>query len=365
MAKVVNSIPWNSVPDGMDSFWDSVFSHFPNRKILFHPRRVSGSVSDVNYILKNHKKYDLIIIDNSYEYLSFENNSFDYFHTAKERNDLINLYNKIDTPTIIFTSEPNVSVKQNVKFLPSFYFDVWLLNKPLYQSNKTYKLSCLNRLARPNRAHIFTELFDKPYFNNSDFLFTFKYIVTNEDFDNQIPIGAMQWYFLPEYVGKEKFLTIKKKFLSLYKLLPINPLDEDINLNDHSVNHPAYLSSVANLITETMPYGYPFFTEKTFKPLAAGMPFFIHNGSGSVKLLKEMGFDTYDDILDNSYDDEPDYGIRTSKLLSAVDNFMEKDVNIDPNRQQHNIEHFFSKSTYKKFFDQVIHNIEETLDKGV
>lgn len=43
-------------------------------------------------------------------------------------------------------------------------------------------------------------------------------------------------------------------------------------------------------------------TEKTIRPIACGKPFILAAGPGAVQVLRNYGFDTFDDLIDTSYD---------------------------------------------------------------
>jgi len=65
--------------------------------------------------------------------------------------------------------------------------------------------------------------------------------------------------------------------------------------------------SLLYLVTETVATGRRHhLTEKTFKPIALGMPFIIVGTQGSLRYLRSYGFKTFGDLWDESYDDEPD-----------------------------------------------------------
>ena len=49
-----------------------------------------------------------------------------------------------------------------------------------------------------------------------------------------------------------------------------------------------------------------FFTEKTFKPLFYGKPFVILGSIGQNTILRDWGFETFDDYFDLSQDANPD-----------------------------------------------------------
>jgi hypothetical protein len=56
------------------------------------------------------------------------------------------------------------------------------------------------------------------------------------------------------------------------------------------------------VVSETDAISDFWFTEKTANCLATGKPFVLISGQGSLKRLREMGFQTFDGILDESYD---------------------------------------------------------------
>lgn len=65
--------------------------------------------------------------------------------------------------------------------------------------------------------------------------------------------------------------------------------------------------SLLYLVTETVASGRRLhLTEKTFKPIAMGMPFIIVGTKGSLNYLREYGFKTFEGIWDESYDDAED-----------------------------------------------------------
>jgi hypothetical protein len=103
--------------------------------------------------------------------------------------------------------------------------------------------------------------------------------------------------------------------------LPINFANEQ----DHPM-HSCWLSlfdqsadSLLYLVTETVATGQRHhLTEKTFKPIAMGMPFVIVSTHGSLQYLKQYGFKTFDAVWDEGYDLEPDDDLRIEKIAQLV-----------------------------------------------
>jgi hypothetical protein len=102
--------------------------------------------------------------------------------------------------------------------------------------------------------------------------------------------------------------------------LPINFAGE----TDHPM-HSCWLSlfdecaeSLLYLVTETVATGRRHhITEKTFKPIAMGMPFVIVGTRGSLEYLRSYGFRTFEGIWDESYDSAED-SVRIERIASLL-----------------------------------------------
>jgi len=102
--------------------------------------------------------------------------------------------------------------------------------------------------------------------------------------------------------------------------LPINFAGE----TDHPM-HSCWLSlfdqcaeSLLYLVTETVATGRRHhITEKTFKPIAMGMPFVIVGTKGSLEYLRSYGFRTFEGIWDESYDSAED-DVRIARIASLL-----------------------------------------------
>jgi imidazoleglycerol phosphate dehydratase HisB len=71
-------------------------------------------------------------------------------------------------------------------------------------------------------------------------------------------------------------------------------------------------------VTETVYTGRRHhITEKTFKPIALGMPFVIVGTRGSLEYLRSYGFRTFEGIWDESYDSAED-SVRIERIASLL-----------------------------------------------
>ena len=61
------------------------------------------------------------------------------------------------------------------------------------------------------------------------------------------------------------------------------------------------------------------FSEKVFRALQLPRPFLLFCSPGAVQVLRDQGFDVYDDLVDHSYDSEVDGILRQVKILDELD----------------------------------------------
>lgn len=72
------------------------------------------------------------------------------------------------------------------------------------------------------------------------------------------------------------------------------------------------------IISETDAIDNFWFTEKTANCLATGKPFVLVSGQYSLHKLKEMGFQTFNSVIDETYDTEPTPYKRIMRLTQAL-----------------------------------------------
>jgi hypothetical protein len=81
-----------------------------------------------------------------------------------------------------------------------------------------------------------------------------------------------------------------------------------------------YKNSLVNIVTETYFFSNIIhITEKTYKPIAFMQPFVMIGSYASLKHVKEMGFKTFNDFWDESYDLEQDDVKRFAMVMSVIE----------------------------------------------
>jgi hypothetical protein len=111
--------------------------------------------------------------------------------------------------------------------------------------------------------------------------------------------------------------------LSADKLLPL--ILDNPNFNTYPMEHSVdpvkhlYDTSLINIVTETYFFNKIIhITEKTYKPIAFMQPFILVAAAGSLQHLKDMGFKTFSNFWDESYDQELDDKKRFKKITALI-----------------------------------------------
>jgi len=80
-----------------------------------------------------------------------------------------------------------------------------------------------------------------------------------------------------------------------------------------------YNQTYYSVVAETNAFNsFNFYTEKIVKPILAGRIFIVIAGKGYLKNLRSLGFQTFSDIIDETYDDEDDDITRWNKAMNQV-----------------------------------------------
>jgi hypothetical protein len=86
-----------------------------------------------------------------------------------------------------------------------------------------------------------------------------------------------------------------------------------------------------------------FLTEKIFKPIAGCQPFVVIGGSGILTYLKSQGFETFDNLFDETYDTEPDLGKKLDIIARNIENYVKQPYDaVTVAKIKHNFELFYN-----------------------
>ena len=209
----------------------------------------------------------------------------------------------------------NTAAKNIDNFVYFTDFELWYSRRnadssalSIHRQPRERDFTVLNRLHKSWRALAMADLKSLDILDNS----YWSYCEPGVFDDTECPIEIDDFRGLRAYT--EKFLK-SAPYIS-------DELDHD-QRNDHSMLIPKYhVNSYCNIVMETHfdadQSGGVFLTEKTFKPIKHGQMFFIAGPAGSLQVLRDLGYRVFDNILDNSYDLEPDHTQRWMKLSRAI-----------------------------------------------
>ena len=97
--------------------------------------------------------------------------------------------------------------------------------------------------------------------------------------------------------------------------------DLDFNLACN-ITKEDYERTFISLLTESLADDDTLFlSEKIWKPIMVGHPFIVYGNQHTLRHLKTMGYQTFDRWIDESYDDEPERGRRSKKVVEQIKRF--------------------------------------------
>lgn len=143
------------------------------------------------------------------------------------------------------------------------------------------------------RATVMARFWQQGWHNQGYFSYNASITVGDQEADN--PIEVDQWPGLR---------AITHEFLR--HRFQADDHTSDQHNDHHLVVSEHYSDSYLNVVLETHmdvdQSGGVFLTEKTFKPIKNAQPFVIFGAAGSLARLRDLGYRTFDGVIDNSYD---------------------------------------------------------------
>ena len=195
----------------------------------------------------------------------------------------------------------------------------------LKHNEKKYDFLYLNKVPRQHRKDLYKHLKSKNLIDNSLTSFT-KHPTNPHDLDKD--------YELP--------------FLKRTEFYPAYGMDQEVYAKP-------YEATMASIVSETNVNNTDvFITEKLWKAVLMEHVFVVHGNQHYLKTIQGMGFKTFSNIIDESYDNEPDQQKRIEKLTKTIEDLKRKDwkeiYQQTDSIRKHNKQHFYNK---KSFSEQV------------
>ncbi len=277
-----------------------------------------------------------------------ETNSFLMFY--KEFINQKNVY-----PIVVDILEANANIKQNVSQLKCdkrfdlitadrnnstwnlenincHFANFWGYKMPAHEypieyiPNRVY--INLNNVARYHRCELLQQLIDADLLKKGWNTF-------GDKFDNY------KWYA----IDKPNNSIHKTKFdvLDIDNLKNANP--NGVVPVDHCKQSFIYIATETLIDNDRM-----FFSEKVYKPISIGMPFMVLGNCGTLAVLKEEGYRTFDEWIDESYDLNLPIDERISIIIKNIQMLDKLDLQKLRKEMMPNIRH--NQNVYRSYHQQ-------------
>ena len=249
----------------------------------------------------------------------------------------------VDSKKIAFDDDATIDFMKSSQEYYKVIGDGWFYPKIAHHTNSLYTTAfwhtqlaentidlnkrdgwCCTMLRKDHHRDLICELIEKKYleyFNGKQW-FCYDTIDANSE--------LIKFMFRkPKLTGQTKISKIdeyvKKHFIGRTGL---KHTDKSVfSRRDHELG-PWHDQSLIELAPEgTVDYFEP--TEKTVKPISAGMPFVMVASHRYLYRLRKMGFKTFHPFIDESYDQEVDWRTRTGMAVEAMFKFLDAPHHLD------------------------------------
>jgi len=107
-----------------------------------------------------------------------------------------------------------------------------------------------------------------------------------------------------------------------------------------------------------LPHPTGFLTEKTFFAVLSRMPFLIHGEKHLIKTMQDLGYETFSDHVDESYDEHDSIHQRTLAMLDSLNQFCDiSDISVFDDIVEHNYNVLLT-SDYKSMLTTQLEKIQ-------
>jgi hypothetical protein len=208
---------------------------------------------------------------------------------------------------------------------------------------KKYHFLLFNRRPRPHRICIFSQMMADINLKNKSILTIGseyapkKYLLNSPNLPKNDKSNFYQKFnnmINDDYKFSKNNIL---KFLETYNdMLDYTYDSVDLIENKANVlNKEAHSNSFVNIVTETQfEDTMIFFSEKIYKPIYMLQPFILFGNPNSLKTLHKLGFKTFSDWWDESYDDETDFTRKLEKITEIIYEISNWDIDTLYNKTQ-------------------------------
>jgi len=221
--------------------------------------------------------------------------------------------------------------------LPHLFYDSYLCKPYEYQENidqcarvdeiyakltKPYKFLMLNGRTRPHRKYMIESL--RPVLNQALWTNLDSSPVYSHTYQTDLLSRPSEIQLLPEYYEVTKFYS----GLNLGHENPFVKNELFNNLwGEIYIQAEPYIDTYFSMVTETVcDYPYSLRSEKIYKPIAMGHPWIVAANRGFYRDLRNQGFQTYQNLIDESFDLIDNNQDRLDRIAAVVQDLCQQDL---------------------------------------
>jgi hypothetical protein len=188
--------------------------------------------------------------------------------------------------------------------------------------NKPYKFLFLNGRTRPHRKYMIESLrpvLDQALWTNLD-----SSPVYNHTYQTDLLAQPTEIQLLPVKYEVPQF----HNGLALTHQMPFVKNELFNNLwGEIYIQAEPYIDTYFSLVTETVcDYPYSLRSEKIYKPIAMGHPWIVTANRGFYRDIRNQGFQTYGNLIDESFDQIDNNQDRLDRIVAVVQDLCQQDL---------------------------------------
>jgi len=240
----------------------------------------------------------------------------------------------VDTKSHVFDNTLTLRNTNWLWYRESLYYQTFDYHK--YQPNRNYQHAFLMPInkARPHKDLVIERL--ESVLSNGLYSYADRGRLLPNDFDRQQQ-GYWLYYFNPEWYDTTCFSVVVESYMRSNAWVK----------NPGGVNYKTEVS------------------EKSFKPIAYRHPFITFGSVDTLKYMQREGFETFDNLWDESYDsiidDDQRHQAVARTVIGAVNEYTQGNLKFDKLTEQklaHNHARFFDTALIeRRFRDEIIGDI--------
>lgn len=258
----------------------------------------------------------------------------------------------IHSKYILLHSEKNsdqVVLFQNKHAIPVYYWCHYLIARDWFRHAHIDPV--INQTAREVKQDFL--IYNRAWAGTREYRLRFCEMLVQQDLvrNSKVSFAAQDPMHYTEHIFKNPRLQIGSCDLETH--LPHNTATANMSADYQNQD---YVTTGIEIVLETLfDDTRHHLTEKTLRPIACGHPFILVATAGSLTYLRDYGFRTFGDIIDESYDQEHDPVKRLELVVKEMLRLRNHKQKLKiysalRKRAKFNQQRFFSK----KFFDQII-----------